>query len=898
MLSCAHGGFVYFHWLTAYHDLQLMASQDHFERCDFAGATPLVSIPPDPSFAPTTQVFYLPCSTAGQHLYLSCSVASHCIEGQKLHVHVSTSAHVYSHTSDPPELLLHSDSLRRVMILLGHQVDDSTGFASLTRGYQSEEAAEVSLDMIWCLKAHCPYSARDWDHTATNASCLAEIYNLGGFVSRKRPIANYSLAQGYYLTALAHDANHCPTLGYLAELRILQGNRTAAEAAALNVCSLCGGAGSPSARQLRDAFDAANLADWWPGGVGACTHSPPPLGPPSPFTPRQSPQPPPLPPGTVLFHTVRLELVVAGSIASFDGEALRASLAATLGVARERVELKVEAASVRVTVRIQSASGSEARAAQSQLATLASNATALGSVLQVEILEVTLPTVEVAVSDVLPPSPRRDGLSATSSMVWARPPPPIPAGAAGDSPINPLVLVLASIGAVCALIGALIGASVCYRLRKRAATSQATPEVSHAGSQARWKAGGRPAHGQAHSTSNRMKPADGSPMSGKRHAHKVGPEAAGQRRPHPPSGTLPCDGEPPSAADAPEAPPPVVAAVRPLSQGHRPLDFMPASVKLHGIGATDTSTDKSFGVHGVGRRPYPVYAHACYSPAEKLPSLEPRTPRRRNDGGGTTSCIGSRSRSGCSGINGSGSSSGSSSGGRDGGDGGNGGFEAVMRAPRSKDPLHHRPLPPRPAPTLERLDPPLRVDSSSSKRTRPEGSFGHRHEHGRQSTQKGFYHGCRDRGGLAAEGSRGIGRTHHDAPDLHGSRHHQHPLRREEDRTRGQERLSDGAATRGQHVRRGADTRSDGSRSVGTRPESRDRASIRMGTHHHLAQSASQHEPLHDVSPARRGVRGHHVEMRGPGRDVAAGEVARSGFAHGAGYLKDRPPRESRSRGR
>ena len=55
------------------------------------------------------------------------------------------------------------------MALLGHVVDDA-GFVHLTRGYQTDHLAEVSLEFVWCLEPHCPASTLDWDAAATPAS--------------------------------------------------------------------------------------------------------------------------------------------------------------------------------------------------------------------------------------------------------------------------------------------------------------------------------------------------------------------------------------------------------------------------------------------------------------------------------------------------------------------------------------------------------------------------------------------------------------------------------------------------------------------------------------------------------------------------------------------------------
>ena len=67
------------------------------------------------------------------------------------------------------------------------------------------------------------------------------MYNLGGFLTRKRPSPNLTLAEAYYRTALAYEPQHCPTLGYLVELHLTTGSATAANATALELCAVCGG---------------------------------------------------------------------------------------------------------------------------------------------------------------------------------------------------------------------------------------------------------------------------------------------------------------------------------------------------------------------------------------------------------------------------------------------------------------------------------------------------------------------------------------------------------------------------------------------------------------------------------------------------------------------------------
>ena len=410
---CAQHGYAYFHWQAGDHDLVRMASAAHLDSCDFTGATTLVPIGAPANEHGVTS-YYLPCNLTapGESLHLSCSVGTHCAQGQKLTLTVDPAHSVYA---DDGALLLHSDSLARVMILLGHRHEAATGFSYLERGFATEAAAEASLEMIWCLEAHCPASALDFLPGATAADCRAELYNLGGFVSRKRPSPQLAHAEAYYHTALAHVPSHCPTLGYLAELYLQTGNHTHAGATALSLCAACGGATSPAARQLRAAF-AAHNASW------ACQ---PPSPPPPPLAP------PPSPPAA---YAVTFRATVAGSVEAFNGTAYRHALAAQLtGVEASQIELEVAAASVVVTATITAEREDVAAAVLHDLeillltpaanatnATNAANATSLSLALGVTVESATAPTVETR----LLPSPPTQ-------------PPPPPPDAPPASPPSP-----------------------------------------------------------------------------------------------------------------------------------------------------------------------------------------------------------------------------------------------------------------------------------------------------------------------------------------------------------------------------------------------------------------------------------------------------------------------------
>ena len=54
-----------------------------------------------------------------------------------------------------------------------------------------------------CLEDHCPSSALDWVSDASADLCKAEVNNVAGFISRKRPVPQYDISEAYYQTALA-----------------------------------------------------------------------------------------------------------------------------------------------------------------------------------------------------------------------------------------------------------------------------------------------------------------------------------------------------------------------------------------------------------------------------------------------------------------------------------------------------------------------------------------------------------------------------------------------------------------------------------------------------------------------------------------------------------------------
>ena len=241
--GCPVGGFVAFQW-TGLHDVVKMKSKAHMESCNFEGATQLAGVGNGGN-----QSFYYECTTPGEKAFMACSVGDHCKRGQKLEVRTSNDPWGRVKNADG-SVKLHAQSLKDVMRLLNAPAMDA--------GFQTESQAEHTLEVIWCLESHCPGSAEDWDAEATKASCQADVHNLAGYVSRKRPKPKLSLARSYYEEALAYHPTHCPALQYLTELNLQTSNTSGAEATARALCTKCG---ASFAAQTRAAFAAKGLPE-------------------------------------------------------------------------------------------------------------------------------------------------------------------------------------------------------------------------------------------------------------------------------------------------------------------------------------------------------------------------------------------------------------------------------------------------------------------------------------------------------------------------------------------------------------------------------------------------------------------------------------------------------------
>lgn len=128
--------------------------------------------------------------------------------------------------------------------------------------------------------------------------------------------------------------------------------------------------------------------------------------------------------------------VVSGTVSDFDEAAFKAALAEYLGVQTSVIFLTVSAASVSVAARIETTDGDTANTVVDQLDTIANDPSLATSELDVSVVSVTQPLLEISVvptpSPALPPLP-------PPSLPPLMPPltPPLPPPASPPAPAEP-----------------------------------------------------------------------------------------------------------------------------------------------------------------------------------------------------------------------------------------------------------------------------------------------------------------------------------------------------------------------------------------------------------------------------------------------------------------------------
>lgn len=269
-ITCPVGSFVVFYYPQYWHDVVALPTLEAYDGCDLSQNVTVLSPTLLPNSTYPDVSYYYNCSQPNTTVYLTCSVPGHCQAGQKVKIHTSATDFVWD--EDANEWIIHVQSLRRLLRLLNYHETDQ-GFFVMDHGYQTEELAEQTLQLIWCAMDHCPSAAWDVAPNASLQDCEAMIYTLMGFVSRKRPIPQWDQARDYYHEAIARGgSNLCAAQSYLAQLYWSRGP-TFAEMArnqTQHLCQECAASDPLLVQQAKLEFDrqvAAKSQDWtegWP----------------------------------------------------------------------------------------------------------------------------------------------------------------------------------------------------------------------------------------------------------------------------------------------------------------------------------------------------------------------------------------------------------------------------------------------------------------------------------------------------------------------------------------------------------------------------------------------------------------------------------------------------------
>lgn len=261
-ITCPVGGLIVFFYPVGTHDIVQVEIFDDWNSCNNIENATLLSprmIVSDGSSDNSSQrispslfsaiSYYYMCSTPGETAYLTCSVPGHCKANQK--VVIRTSETEYAYDRDTGNWTLHVDSQSRVLKVLGYHTSseqqqsdnsnkDDTAVVRMERGYQTEELANITTNLVWCALDHCPHFALDFDAVATKQDCESTVFTLLGFLSRKRPLPQWEVSEKYYQEAIERGGkNNCTARSYLSQLYLNKGDWINASEAIISLCSTC-----------------------------------------------------------------------------------------------------------------------------------------------------------------------------------------------------------------------------------------------------------------------------------------------------------------------------------------------------------------------------------------------------------------------------------------------------------------------------------------------------------------------------------------------------------------------------------------------------------------------------------------------------------------------------------
>lgn len=256
-ITCPVGGIVVFHYPTGSHDIVELNDREDWEACQNLESaivlSPRSTVASEESNHDFEDVsYYYHCDQPGTTAYLTCSVPGHCEAQQK--VTIQTSATEFAFDRATGDWLLHVKSLSRVLQLLGYRLQEQeqpreaspgsepSKFVTVTmnRGFQTEELANETTNLIWCALDHCPSFSRDFDPIASQNDCESTVLTLLGYVNRKRPLPQWNVSEDYYREAIEKGGkNTCTAQSYLSQLFMSKGDFAAAATMIQALCVDC-----------------------------------------------------------------------------------------------------------------------------------------------------------------------------------------------------------------------------------------------------------------------------------------------------------------------------------------------------------------------------------------------------------------------------------------------------------------------------------------------------------------------------------------------------------------------------------------------------------------------------------------------------------------------------------
>jgi len=228
IVVCPKGGVVTFRW-SGSHNVWRLPTESAYVRCAFADRR-------SAELAENSSSSYVfSCTDPGTHFF-ACSMQDACqLSQQRIRVQVvdPSRAAALKTTVDA----VTGEVVPTMASIMENDIADVD-----YNGFSSDAHATAIVERLESAMRHSPTSCSDWipAHLNSNDTCVAALASDLGFVMRARPTPNAQASREYYALSLRHDASHCGTLSYLAELEVKEIRMQEATDAAEKACTACG----------------------------------------------------------------------------------------------------------------------------------------------------------------------------------------------------------------------------------------------------------------------------------------------------------------------------------------------------------------------------------------------------------------------------------------------------------------------------------------------------------------------------------------------------------------------------------------------------------------------------------------------------------------------------------